>query len=105
MSEVDYIYLRSDGVSRLAILTLIYRAIPVEPGSSSTFIPECIQTARAALELHQVCIGSLKEASENLRCSYMHWYVSRLFYIPSEVPEKPFYLLSLSEFPPFASHH
>lgn len=73
LSEVDVIYLRSDGVSRLAILTLIYRAIPVEPGSPSTFIPECIETARAALELHQVCIASLKEASENLRCSYMHW--------------------------------
>lgn len=73
MSEVDYIYFRSDGVSRLAILTLIYRAIPVEPGSSSTFIPECIDTARAALELHQACIADLKEASENLRTSYMHW--------------------------------
>ncbi|KAF3396369.1 hypothetical protein F1880_007052 [Penicillium rolfsii] len=82
ISEVDYIYLRSDGVSRLAILTLIYRAIPAEPGSSSTFIPECIETARAALELHQICIGSLKEASENLKCSYMHWAIFLSPFVP-----------------------
>ncbi|KAJ5461438.1 uncharacterized protein N7458_002990 [Penicillium daleae] len=82
MSEVDVIYLRSDGVSRLAILTLIYRAIPVEPGSPSTFIPECIETARASLELHQVCIASLKEASENLRCSYMHWAIFLSPFVP-----------------------
>ena len=75
ISEVDFIYLRSDGVSRLAILTLIYRAIPAEPGTPSTFVPECTETARAALELHQACVGSLKEASETLRTSYMHWSV------------------------------
>lgn len=77
LSDVDLIYLRSDKVSRLAILTLIYRAIPAptESGSSGTFIPECIETARAALEHHQACVASLKETSEILRCSYMHWSV------------------------------
>lgn len=75
IGEVDALYLRTDKVSRLAILTLIYRAIPASnnSGSSSAFIPECIETARAALEHHQGCIGSLKEANELIRCSYMHW--------------------------------
>lgn len=76
-SDLDMIYLETDKVSRLALLTLIYRAIPApaKPGSSSAFIPECIETARAALEHHQACASSLKETSEALRCSYMHWYV------------------------------
>lgn len=76
-SDLDMIYLQTDKVSRLALLTLIYRAIPepAKPGSSGAFIPECIETARAALEHHQACASSLKETSEALRCSYMHWYV------------------------------
>lgn len=81
INEVDLVYLRSDKVSRLAILTLIYRAIPASASAafSSTFIPECIETARAALEHHQVCVAALKETSEIIRCSYMHWFVqSRL---------------------------
>ncbi|KAI2793963.1 hypothetical protein POX_a00552 [Penicillium oxalicum] len=82
ISEVDFIYLRSDGVSRLAILTLIYRAIPAEPGTPSTFVPECTETARAALELHQACVGSLKEASETLRTSYMHWAILTSPFVP-----------------------
>lgn len=77
INEVDLVYLRSDKVSRLAILTLIYRAIPASatPETSSTFIPECIETARAALEHHQVSVTALKETSEIIRCSYMHWSV------------------------------
>lgn len=75
MSAVDIMYLRSDKVSRLAILTLIYRAIPASPesGSSTNFIPECIETARASLEHHQMCVSELQEASEIIKCSYMHW--------------------------------
>ncbi|KAJ5134540.1 transcriptional regulator family: Fungal Specific TF [Penicillium atrosanguineum] len=64
MNAVDFIYLRSDKVSRLAILTLIYRAIPASPesGSSTNFIPECIEMARASLEHHQTCTSSLPSA-------------------------------------------
>ncbi|KAJ5672818.1 transcriptional regulator family: Fungal Specific TF [Penicillium longicatenatum] len=58
LCEVDILYLQCDKVSRLAMLTLIYRAIPAPAGtgSSSTFIPECVETARAALEHHQMAI-------------------------------------------------
>lgn len=73
LSEIDMIYLRSDEVNRLSIMTLIYRAIPPPVGSGSTFIPECVKTARAALESHQDCMTMLKECDEFIKCSYMHW--------------------------------
>lgn len=75
LCEVDILYLQCDKVSRLAMLTLIYRAIPAPAGtsSSSTFIPECIETARAALEHHQLCFGSIGENNKILQRSYMHW--------------------------------
>ncbi|KAJ5665190.1 uncharacterized protein N7477_007638 [Penicillium maclennaniae] len=84
MSAVDLMYLRSDKVSRLAILTLIYRAIPASPesGSSTIFIPECIETARASLEQHQMCVSELQEASEIIRCSYMHWAIFFSPFVP-----------------------
>lgn len=79
MSDFDIVYLRSDKVNRLAVLTLIYRAIPAPAGSglSNTFIPECIESARGALGIHQECIGTLSETHEMLRTSYMHWYALR----------------------------
>ncbi|KAJ5148864.1 transcriptional regulator family: Fungal Specific TF [Penicillium atrosanguineum] len=84
MNAVDFIYLRSDKVSRLAILTLIYRAIPASPesGSSTNFIPECIEMARASLEHHQTCVSELQEASEMIRCSYMHWAIFFSPFVP-----------------------
>ncbi|KAJ5280356.1 hypothetical protein N7478_005728 [Penicillium angulare] len=82
LNDMDIVYLQTDKVSRLAILTLIYRAIPAESGSSGTFIPECIETARASLQCHQGCVGSLQEASEVIRCSYMHWAVLLSPFVP-----------------------
>ncbi|KAJ5099699.1 transcriptional regulator family: Fungal Specific TF [Penicillium argentinense] len=82
LSDVDLIYLQSDKVSRMATLTLIYRAIPAGPNSTTTFIPECIESARAALEIHQTCVSSLKETSEMIRISYMHWAVFLSPFVP-----------------------
>jgi hypothetical protein len=73
VSEIEGFLIKSDEVSRLAILTLIYRAIPASGESTTTFVPECIETARAALESHQVCMTSLRESSEATKCSYLHW--------------------------------
>ncbi|KAJ5742895.1 transcriptional regulator family: Fungal Specific TF [Penicillium manginii] len=83
-SEIDKIYVRSDEVSRYATLTLIYRAIPVPPGSDSdlTFIPECIDSARAALEAHHMYMSDLKETDEMMRISYLHWAVFLAPFIP-----------------------
>ncbi|KAJ6130313.1 hypothetical protein N7512_003093 [Penicillium capsulatum] len=83
LSEPDRLYVETDKVSRLALLTLIYRAIPNRVETSpGAFIPECIETARAALEHHQFCVASLKETSESVRCSYMHWSIFVSPFVP-----------------------
>ncbi|KAI8309147.1 hypothetical protein K4K59_009393 [Colletotrichum sp. SAR11_240] len=46
----------SDSVLRLSMLTMVYRAAPRAEGSPTTFSPECIKAARAALEKHQETI-------------------------------------------------
>ncbi|GAB1193001.1 hypothetical protein APSETT444_002203 [Aspergillus pseudonomiae] len=61
VSPLDEIYLMSDEVCRLSVLTLIYRAIPAAEDSRSTFIDECIETARVTLELHQSCMTMMEE--------------------------------------------
>lgn len=75
VSEMDLMYLATDKISRLAIMTLIYRAIPAptDSGRVSTFIPECIETAREALETHRQCVAALKGTDDFMRISYMHW--------------------------------
>ena len=72
---MDVMYLTTDKVSRLSILTLIYRAIPAPVGTdtASSFIPECIQTAREALEVHRQCVAALNETDDFMKISYMHW--------------------------------
>lgn len=75
VSDIDLMYLTTDKISRLAIMTLIYRAIPAstDSGRGATFIPECIETAREALETHRECVAALNETEDSLRISYMHW--------------------------------
>lgn len=75
ISEMDLVYLQTDKISRLSILTLIYRAIPASDGSGTgtVFTPECIKTAREALETHRQCVAALNETHDFLKISYMHW--------------------------------
>jgi hypothetical protein len=75
ISDIDLIYLQTDKISRLSILTLIYRAIPASdgPGPGTTFMPECIKTAREALETHRQCVATLNETPDFMKISYMHW--------------------------------
>ncbi|KAF7163269.1 hypothetical protein CNMCM5623_008290 [Aspergillus felis] len=82
VSEIEGLLIKSDEVSRLALLTLIYRAIPASGESTTTFVPECIETARAALESHQVCMTSLRECSEATKCSYLHWSILYSPFVP-----------------------
>ena len=74
-AEVFNMVVKSDEISLLASLTLVYRAIPPEPGSGSTFHAECIETARETLRMHQLCIDMLR-TKDYLATSYMHWYGS-----------------------------
>ncbi|OAG42549.1 hypothetical protein AYO21_03134 [Fonsecaea monophora] len=66
--------LKSAEVSHLASLTLVYRAIPGEPGFPSTFNTECIEAARAAIKCHDEC---MKHASDNpfVQAGYLHWTI------------------------------
>lgn len=75
-------YIKGDEVTRQSIMTLIYRAIPPPVGSQGTFIHECIETARAALEYHQNCMNMLKESTENIKCSYLHWTILFAPFVP-----------------------
>ncbi|KAJ5317981.1 hypothetical protein N7508_002489 [Penicillium antarcticum] len=84
IADIDIIYLQTDKISRLSILTLIYRAIPASEGSgpATTFIPECIKTAREALEVHRQCVAALSETFEFMKISYMHWAVLMSPFVP-----------------------
>jgi hypothetical protein len=75
VTDMDLLYLATDKISRLAIMTLIYRAIPAPTGSGqgAPFIPECIEAAREALEIHRQCVAALNETDEVMKISYMHW--------------------------------
>ncbi|PIG84026.1 fungal specific transcription factor domain protein [Aspergillus arachidicola] len=84
ISALDEIYLKSDQVCRLSVLTLIYRAIPAAVDSRSTFVDDCIETARVTLELHQGCMTMMEEGnrSNEVKCSYLHWTIMYSPFVP-----------------------
>ncbi|KAJ5466061.1 hypothetical protein N7530_009848 [Penicillium desertorum] len=66
----------SDEVLRLSILTLIYRAMPPDPGSRTTFGPECITSARCALEAHKAIVRGFEMHESSLLLSvYVNWTI------------------------------
>ncbi|KAF4963536.1 hypothetical protein FSARC_8473 [Fusarium sarcochroum] len=73
----------SDDVLRMSLLTLIYRATPPPPGNSrATFIPECIDAARATLQRHQDCMDLLGKDNTLYFPSYVHWTLLFAPFIP-----------------------
>ncbi|KAH6955203.1 fungal-specific transcription factor domain-containing protein [Fusarium avenaceum] len=77
----DFILI-SDDVLRLSLRTLIYRATPAPPNSRGTFIPECIEAARATLQRHQDCMNLLGRDNTLYFPSYVHWTVLFAPFIP-----------------------
>lgn len=71
-ATVAEMVMKSDAVSFLSSLTLVYRAIPSMGGYPGTFTPECIDTARLAMQTHEEC---MKLMGSNLwvAASYIHW--------------------------------
>ncbi|KAK8067525.1 hypothetical protein PG996_006637 [Apiospora saccharicola] len=59
LEDIQYIA-DSDEVIHHSILTLIYRAVPVPRGATSTFTHACIASARQALSKHDSCMAILK---------------------------------------------
>ncbi|KAL0932879.1 fungal specific transcription factor domain-containing protein [Colletotrichum truncatum] len=78
---IDF-FLTSDSVLRLSLLTLVYRAAPRVEGSPTTFSPECVKAARAALEKHQECVAVMRKSHEIYFASYIHWTVMFAPFIP-----------------------
>ncbi|RYP07504.1 hypothetical protein DL765_009137 [Monosporascus sp. GIB2] len=73
--------LKSDEISFYSSLTLVYRALPPRPGSGSAFSPECIETAREAMRVHQHCIRMVAD-SEYMTRAYIHWTILYAPFIP-----------------------
>ncbi|KAL2846076.1 hypothetical protein BJX68DRAFT_129594 [Aspergillus pseudodeflectus] len=82
MNRVESIYIQCDEVCRYSTLTLIYRAIPPQAGATGTFINECIQSARNALQSHKSCMAVLKEATPATKLSYLHWSILYSPFVP-----------------------
>ncbi|OJJ48964.1 hypothetical protein ASPZODRAFT_60720 [Penicilliopsis zonata CBS 506.65] len=83
LDEIDTIFLTSDEISRLSVLTLIYRAIPPPAGSPGTFSADCVDTARAALHrFHESMRLVARESDKLFQCSYMHWTVLYAPFVP-----------------------
>ena len=68
-------FIISDKVLRCSLLTLVYRACPAPPGSTTTFSKDCIEAARGALQKHQDCMVSLEKIGSVYFPSYVHWLV------------------------------
>ncbi|KAF3759989.1 hypothetical protein M406DRAFT_95615 [Cryphonectria parasitica EP155] len=73
--------MKSDQVSFLSSLTLVYRAIPSRFPGASTFAGECIDTARLAMQTHEEC---MKLMGSNLwvAASYIHWTILYAPFVP-----------------------
>ncbi|KAL4753692.1 hypothetical protein BDW72DRAFT_201388 [Aspergillus terricola var. indicus] len=72
----------SEDVLRQSMLTLIYRAMPVQTGSSSTFNEECLETARAALEGHQSFILEFGTTDAALLSGHITWSILFVPFVP-----------------------
>ncbi|KAL2813191.1 hypothetical protein BDW59DRAFT_167593 [Aspergillus cavernicola] len=82
MIAIEALYIRCDEVCRFSVLCLIYRAIPPQQGTTGTFVEECIEAARRAIESHKSCMLLLKEATEATRLSYLHWSILYSPFVP-----------------------
>ncbi|KAH8651600.1 hypothetical protein BGZ60DRAFT_549870 [Tricladium varicosporioides] len=60
-------------VTCYGVLTIIYRAIP-PPDSSQIFCPDCVASARKALEFHQKAVSRFK-ANDDAWRSYVNWSI------------------------------
>jgi hypothetical protein len=71
---------RSERVTSLSMLTLIYRSIPPDKPGGSVFCDECIATARQAVKEHEKCVEifTSTEKQSNYFLLYVNWYVLTL---------------------------
>lgn len=67
------IFSRSEKISGLAMLTLIYRTMPPDQGSGTVLPTQCVSVALQALEEHQECVRLLDYTKHNMLDVYVQW--------------------------------
>ncbi|KAF5528556.1 putative transcriptional regulatory protein [Colletotrichum aenigma] len=72
-------YALSDETLRLSLLTLVHRAAPRPPGSTTTFSLDCVIAARSALEKHRDCVGIIKKSGNDNIFFPLHFQWSILY--------------------------
>ncbi|KAE8372772.1 fungal-specific transcription factor domain-containing protein [Aspergillus bertholletiae] len=82
--DLHEIIQRSDRVCNLSLLSLVYRAIPPEKPSGTTFCNECIATAREALKEHEKCVALILSCpwDENFLEMYINWTLLQFPFFP-----------------------
>ncbi|KAJ3466968.1 hypothetical protein MRS44_004532 [Fusarium solani] len=75
---------RSERVTSLSMLTLIYRSIPPDKPGGSVFCDECIATARQAVKEHEKCVEifTSTEKQSNYFLLYINWTLLQSPFIP-----------------------
>jgi hypothetical protein len=71
-SKVLDMFYMGDEVQFDVTMTLIYRAIPAPPGSNSRFCDECLEYARKAMKVHEICMSTI-EMGDFVTSLYIHW--------------------------------
>ncbi|KAL7757124.1 hypothetical protein ACKLNR_014117 [Fusarium oxysporum f. sp. zingiberi] len=78
---INFFYI-SDKVLRLSLLTLVHRAAPPIPGSTTTFNYNCVAAARATLEKHEECVAHMHRSATPYLATYIHWTLLFAPFIP-----------------------
>ncbi|KZL76750.1 fungal specific transcription factor [Colletotrichum tofieldiae] len=77
--------LRTQQVSHLSLLTLIYRSVPASQMLGNAFSEKCIATAREALEEHGRCISILSQQADSVFELYINWALLSSPFVPFTV--------------------
>ncbi|KAL6410631.1 hypothetical protein AUP68_07059 [Ilyonectria robusta] len=72
----------TDDIFRLSLLTLVYRSSLSPLEKPTTFVPECIEAARATLERHQDCMRFLEHNHSMYYRAYVQWTLLYAPFIP-----------------------
>ncbi|KAJ6441524.1 hypothetical protein O9K51_05075 [Purpureocillium lavendulum] len=76
------VFWRSMRISGLAMLTLIYRTIPRDPGTGSGYSDLCISAAVEALDEHQQCMRLLDGTNHSMLDFYVQWALLSAPFVP-----------------------
>ncbi|KAK0655189.1 hypothetical protein B0T16DRAFT_450919 [Cercophora newfieldiana] len=70
----------TDDLMFYVAMTLIYRAIPNDPGAESSLYGACLEAARKAIACHHQCMALAE--NEYVKAGYIHWSILYLPFVP-----------------------